>query len=95
MIEAKSRGIYKAPGMALLHMACERLLTAIQNEATLERYADEGRRLAACSTRDAGSTCRRLMLRDALQRWVAPAVSGEVTIELRRGGGLHDSRHAW
>jgi argininosuccinate synthase len=66
VIEAKSRGIYEAPGMALLHIAYERLLSAIHNEATLERYAEEGRR-------------------HALTRWVAAAVTGEVTIELRRG----------
>jgi argininosuccinate synthase len=85
VIEAKSRGIYEAPGMALLHLAYERLLTAIHNEATLERYADEGRRLGRLLYEGRWFDLQALMLRDALQRWVAPAVSGEVTIELRRG----------
>jgi argininosuccinate synthase len=85
VIEAKSRGIYEAPGMALLHIAYERLLTAIHNEATLERYADEGRRLGRLLYEGRWFDLQALMLRDALQRWVAPAVSGEVTIELRRG----------
>jgi len=85
VIEAKSRGIYEAPGMALLHIAYERLLTAIHNEATIERYADEGRRLGRLLYEGRWFDLQALMLRDALQRWVAPAVSGEVTIELRRG----------
>jgi argininosuccinate synthase len=85
VIEAKSRGIYEAPGMALLHIAYERLLTAIHNEATIERYADEGRRLGRLLYEGRWFDLQALMLRDALQRWVAAAVSGEVTIELRRG----------
>jgi argininosuccinate synthase len=85
IIEAKSRGIYEAPGMALLHIAYERLLTAIHNEATLERYADEGRRLGRLLYEGRWYDVQALMLRDALQRWVAAAVSGEVDIELRRG----------
>ena len=85
VIEAKSRGIYEAPGMALLHIAYERLLTAIHNEATIERYADEGRRLGRLLYEGRWFDLQALMLRDALQRWVATAVSGEVTIELRRG----------
>ena len=85
IIEAKSRGIYEAPGMALLHIAYERLLSAIHNEATLERYADEGRRLGRLLYEGRWFDVQALMLRDALQRWVAPAVTGEVTIELRRG----------
>ncbi len=85
IIEAKSRGIYEAPGMALLHIAYERLLTAIHNEATLERYADEGRRLGRLLYEGRWYDVQALMLRDALQRWVAAAVSGEVEIELRRG----------
>jgi argininosuccinate synthase len=85
VIEAKSRGIYEAPGMALLHVAYERLLTAIHNEATIERYADEGRRLGRLLYEGRWFDLQALMLRDALQRWVAAAVSGEVTIELRRG----------
>jgi argininosuccinate synthase len=85
VIEAKSRGIYEAPGMALLHIAYERLLTAIHNEATIERYADEGRRLGRLLYEGRWFDLQALMLRDALQRWIAAAVSGEVTIELRRG----------
>ena len=85
IIEAKSRGIYEPPGMALLHIAYERLLSAIHNEATLERYADEGRRLGRLLYEGRWFDVQALMLRDALQRWVAPAVTGEVTIELRRG----------
>jgi argininosuccinate synthase len=85
VIEAKSRGIYEAPGMALLHIAYERLLTAIHNEATLERYADEGRRLGRLLYEGRWFDVPALMLRDALKRWVATPVSGEVEIELRRG----------
>jgi argininosuccinate synthase len=85
VIEAKSRGIYEAPGMALLHIAYERLLTAIHNEATLERYADEGRRLGRLLYEGRWFDLPALMLRDALQRWVAAPISGEVDIELRRG----------
>ncbi len=85
IIEAKSRGIYEAPGMALLHIAYERLLTAIHNEATLERYAEEGRRLGRLLYEGRWFDVQALMLRDALQRWVAAVVNGEVEIELRRG----------
>jgi argininosuccinate synthase len=85
IIEAKSRGIYEAPGMALLHIAYERLLSAIHNEATLERYAEEGRRLGRLLYEGRWYDVQALMLRDALQRWVAAAVTGEVEIELRRG----------
>jgi argininosuccinate synthase len=85
IIEAKSRGIYEAPGMALLHIAYERLLSAIHNEATLERYSEEGRRLGRLLYEGRWFDVQALMLRDALQRWVAPAVTGEVTVELRRG----------
>jgi argininosuccinate synthase len=85
VIEAKSRGIYEAPGMALLHIAYERLLSAIHNEATLERYADEGRRLGRLLYEGRWFDVPALMLRDALRRWVAAPVSGEVQIELRRG----------
>jgi argininosuccinate synthase len=85
IIEAKSRGIYEAPGMALLHIAYERLLTAIHNEATLEQYALEGRRLGRLLYEGRWFDTQALMLRDALQRWVAAVVSGEMTIELRRG----------
>ncbi len=85
IIEAKSRGIYEAPGMALLHLAYERLLTAIHNEATLERYAVDGRRLGRLLYEGRWFDTQALMLRDSLQRWVAAVVTGEVTIELRRG----------
>jgi argininosuccinate synthase len=85
IIEAKSRGIYEAPGMALLHIAYERLLTAIHNEATLEQYAIDGRRLGRLLYEGRWFDTQALMLRDSLQRWVASVVTGEVTIELRRG----------
>jgi argininosuccinate synthase len=85
VIEAKSRGIYEAPGMALLHIAYERLLSAIHNEATLERYAVVGRRLGRLLYEGRWFDVQALMLRDSLQRFVAPVVTGEVTIELRRG----------
>ena len=85
VIEAKSRGIYEAPGMALLHIGYERLLTAIHNEATLERYAVDGRRLGRLLYEGRWFDVQALMLRESLQRWVAAPVSGSVTIELRRG----------
>src|SRR5438067_13627307 len=85
VIEAKSRGIYEAPGMALLHMAYERLLTAIHNEATIERYAVDGRRLGRLLYEGRWFDPQALMLREALQNFVARPVTGEVTIELRRG----------
>ena len=85
VIEAKSRGIYEAPGMALLHLAYERLLSAIHNEATLERYAVDGRKLGRLLYEGRWFDTQALMLRDSLQRWVASVVTGEVTLELRRG----------
>jgi argininosuccinate synthase len=85
VVEAKSRGIYEAPGMALLHIAYERLLSAIHNEATLERYAVDGRRLGRLLYEGRWLDPQALMLRESLQRWVAAPVSGEVTLELRRG----------
>jgi argininosuccinate synthase len=85
IIEAKSRGIYEAPGMALLHVAYERLLTAIHNEAILERYAVDGRRLGRLLYEGRWFDPQALMLRDSLQRWIASVVTGEVTVELRRG----------
>jgi argininosuccinate synthase len=85
IIEAKSRGIYEAPGMALLHLAYERLLTAIHNEATLERYAVDGRRLGRLLYEGRWFDPQSLILRESLQKWVAGPVTGEVTIELRRG----------
>ena len=85
VIEAKSRGIYEAPGMALLHIAYERLLTAIHNEATLERYTVDGRRLGRLLYEGRWFEVQALMLRESLERWVAAPVAGSVTIELRRG----------
>jgi argininosuccinate synthase len=85
IVEAKSRGVYEAPGMALLHIAYERLLTAIHNEATLDRYAVDGRRLGRLLYEGRWFDPQALMLRDALLRFVAAPVTGEVTIELRRG----------
>ena len=85
IIEAKSRGIYEAPGMALLHLAYERLLSAIHNEATLEQYASSGRRLGRLLYEGRWFDPQALMLREALQRWVAAVVSGSVSVELRRG----------
>jgi len=85
VIEAKSRGIYEAPGMALVHAAYERLLTAIHNEATLERYAVDGRRLGRLLYEGRWFDTQALMVRESLQQWVAAPVTGEVTLELRRG----------
>jgi argininosuccinate synthase len=85
VIEAKSRGIYEAPGMALLHIGYERLLSAIHNEATLERYAVDGRRLGRLLYEGRWFDVQALMLRDSLERFVASVVTGEVAIELRRG----------
>jgi argininosuccinate synthase len=85
VIEAKSRGIYEAPGMALLHVAYERLLTAIHNEATLERHAVDGRRLGRLLYEGRWFDTQALMVRESLQEWVAAPVTGEVTLELRRG----------
>jgi len=85
VIEAKSRGIYEAPGMALLHIGYERLLSAIHNEATLERYAVDGRRLGRLLYEGRWFDVQALMLRDSLQRFIASVVTGEVAIELRRG----------
>ena len=85
IIEAKSRGVYEAPGMALLHIAYERLLSAIHNEATLERYAVDGHRLGRLLYEGRWFDPQALMLRQSLQRFVAAPVTGEVTIELRRG----------
>ena len=85
IIEAKSRGIYEAPGMALLFIAYERLLSAIHNEDTLANYHAEGRRLGRLLYEGRWLDPQSLMLRESLQRWVASAVTGEVTIRLRRG----------
>ena len=85
VIDAKSRGVYEAPGMALLHIGYERLLSAIHNENTLELYATLGRRLGRLLDEGKWFDPEALLLKDGLQRWIAPAVSGEVTVELRRG----------
>jgi argininosuccinate synthase len=85
IIEAKSRGIYEAPGMALLHIAYERLVTGIHNEDTIELYHAHGRQLGRFLYQGRWFDSQALMLRDASQRWVASAITGEVTLELRRG----------
>jgi argininosuccinate synthase len=85
IIEAKSRGIYEAPGMALLHIAYERLLTAIHNESTLEKYTVQGRQLGRLLYEGRWFDPQALMLREPLQRYVAAVVNGSVTLELRRG----------
>ena len=85
IIEAKSRGIYEAPGMALLFIAYERLITAIHNEDTIANYHAEGRRLGRLLYEGRWLDPQSLMLRESLMRWVASAVTGEVTLRLRRG----------
>jgi argininosuccinate synthase len=85
IIEAKSRGIYEAPGMALLFIAYERLLSAIHNEDTIANYHAEGRRLGRLLYEGRWLDPQALMLRESLQRWVASAVTGQVTLRLRRG----------
>ncbi len=85
IIEAKSRGIYEGPGIALLHVAYERLLSAIHNEGTIENYRTMGRKLGRLLYEGRWFDPQSLMLRDTLQRWVGRAVTGEVAIELRRG----------
>ena len=85
IIEAKSRGIYEAPGMALLHLAYERLVTGIHNEDTIEQYRINGIRLGRLLYQGRWFDPQALMLRETAQRWVAKAITGEVTLELRRG----------
>jgi argininosuccinate synthase len=85
IIEAKSRGIYEAPGMALLHIAYERLVTGIHNEDTIEQYRANGRRLGRLLYQGRWFDPQTMMLRETAQRWVARAITGEVTLELRRG----------
>jgi len=85
IIEAKSRGIYEAPGMALLHIAYERLLSAIHNEDTIANYHQEGRRMGRLLYEGRWLDPQTLMLRESLMKWVASAVNGTVTIRLRRG----------
>jgi argininosuccinate synthase len=85
IIEAKSRGIYEAPGLALLFVAYERLITGIHNEDTIEQYRDNGRRLGRLLYQGRWFDPQAMMLRETAQRWVARAITGEVVIELRRG----------
>jgi argininosuccinate synthase len=85
IIEAKSRGIYEAPGMALLHIAYERLVTGIHNEDTIEQYRINGFRLGRLLYQGRWFDSQALMLRETAQRWVAKAITGTVTLELRRG----------
>lgn len=85
IIEAKSRGIYEAPGMALLHIAYERLVTGIHNEDTIEQYRINGLKLGRLLYQGRWFDPQSIMLRETAQRWVAGAVTGEVTLELRRG----------
>jgi argininosuccinate synthase len=85
IIEAKSRGIYEAPGLALLYIAYERLVTGIHNEDTIEQYRANGRKLGRLLYQGRWLDSQSLMLRDSAQRWVARAITGEVTVELRRG----------
>jgi argininosuccinate synthase len=85
IIEAKSRGIYEAPGMALLHIAYERLVTAIHNEGTIDNYRTMGRRLGRLMYEGRWFDPQSIMLREPLQRWVGSAITGEVTLRLRRG----------
>ena len=94
IIEAKSRGIYEAPGMALLHIAYERLVTGIHNEDTIEQYRINGLRLGRLLYQGRWFDPQAIMLRETAQRWVARAITGEVVIELRRGNdySLLDTR---
>ncbi len=85
VIEAKSRGIYEAPGMALLHLAYERLLSSIANESTIDLYATLGRKLGRLLYEGKWFDPEAWILKDALVQWVAPTVTGSVTLELRRG----------
>jgi len=85
IIEAKSRGIYEAPGMALLHIAYERLLAGIHNEGSIDNYRTLGRKLGRLLYEGRWFDPQSLMLRDSLQKWIGRAVTGSVTLELRRG----------
>jgi argininosuccinate synthase len=85
IIEAKSRGIYEAPGLALLYIVYERLVTGIHNEDTTDQYRSNGRRLGRLLYQGRWFDPQALMLRETAQRWVARAITGEVTLELRRG----------
>jgi argininosuccinate synthase len=94
IIEAKSRGIYEAPGMALLHIAYERLVTGIHNEDTIEQYRMNGLKLGRLLYQGRWFDPQAIMLRETAQRWVARAITGEVVLELRRGNdySLLDTR---
>jgi argininosuccinate synthase len=85
IIEAKSRGVYEAPGMALLWAAYERLLNAVHNEDTIASYHQHGRRLGRLLYEGRWLDPQALMLRESVQRWIASVVTGEVTLRLRRG----------
>jgi len=85
IIEAKSRGIYESPGLALLFIAYERLITGIHNEDTIEQYRDNGRKLGRLLYQGRWFDSQSIMLRESAQRWVAKPITGEVTLELRRG----------
>jgi argininosuccinate synthase len=85
IIEAKSRGIYEAPGLALLFIAYERLITGIHNEDTIEQYRDHGHKLGRLLYQGRWFDSQAIMLRESAQRWVAKPITGEVTVELRRG----------
>src|SRR5579863_6035967 len=85
IIEAKSRGIYEAPGLALLFIAYERLITGIHNEDTIEQYRENGRKLGRLLYQGRWFDSQSIMLRESAQRWVARPITGEVTLELRRG----------
>ena len=85
IIEAKSRGIYEAPGLALLFIAYERLVTGIHNEDTIEQYRDHGRKLGRLLYQGRWFDSQAIMLRESAQRWVAKPITGDVTLELRRG----------
>jgi argininosuccinate synthase len=85
IVEAKSRGIYEAPGMALLHIAYERLVNAIHNEATIDEYRSGGRRLGRLLYEGRWFDPQALMLRQGLSTWIGSAITGDVSIELRRG----------
>jgi argininosuccinate synthase len=85
IIEAKSRGIYEAPGLALLFIAYERLITGIHNEDTIEQYRDNGRKLGRLLYQGRWFDSQAIMLRESAQRWVAKSITGTVTVELRRG----------
>lgn len=85
IIEAKSRGVYEGPGMALLHIAYERLVTGIHNEDTIEQYRQNGRKLGRLLYQGRWFDSQAMMLRESAQRWIARAITGEVTFELRRG----------